>query len=373
MPSTNVSHRRTHNLLLISKLLSLRDSASPLTLLLDSLEQPATPLIQEYIRRAKLSKVHVIFVSFETLVRPDGVDTFIPTRRKSLTQIAKEVTAASSSPSLHQPSAAPNAPIARRSLIIIDSVTPLISRKHSSPDQQHLNIAAYLSSLLGPPPTTPQSPSTSLIAIYHQDIPTPHSQNQTPYTPTPLFLLTYLATTILTLHSTRHILAQKAARDRSLIAPQFGLAEEADGVIIGRVVEQHGKGIASAGNDDHDRNGIVIEMEHRRKSGRGVVEWYYLPPATKIHRQQVKEVVMLLDDHPLYRRWEEAAAAGREEAEEQPESTFELGLTERQRREREGVVLPYFDAQKGEGPGEGGRILYDMGEEDDFDEEEDEI
>jgi elongator complex protein 5 len=37
------------------------------------------------------------------------------------------------------------------------------------------------------------------------------------------------------------------------------------------------------------------------------------------------------------------------------------------------VVLPYFDAQQGNGPGEGGRILYDMGEEDDFDEEEDEI
>ena len=46
-------------------------------------------------------------------------------------------------------------------------------------------------------------------------------------------------------------------------------------------------------------------------------------------------------------------------------------------------MLPYFDAQKlgsgigaggdGEGVGEGGRILYDMGSEDDFDEEEDEI
>ena len=50
----NLSHRQTHNLLLISKLLSLRDTASPLTLLLDSLEQPATPLVKEYIRRAKV-------------------------------------------------------------------------------------------------------------------------------------------------------------------------------------------------------------------------------------------------------------------------------------------------------------------------------
>jgi len=54
MAPVNLSHRRTHNLLLISKLLNLRDTASPLTLLQDSLEQPATPLIKEYIRRAKV-------------------------------------------------------------------------------------------------------------------------------------------------------------------------------------------------------------------------------------------------------------------------------------------------------------------------------
>ncbi|PGH00678.1 elongator complex protein 5 [Blastomyces parvus] len=356
MPPTGISHRRTHNLLLISKLLSLRNSASPLTLLQDSLEQPATPLIREYIRRAKLSKIHVIFVSFETLTRPDGVDTFIQTRRKSLATIAKEVISATSSPLSPHPSG----PVTR-SLVIIDSVNSMISRKHI--EGQEMNLAAYLSSLLGPPPTSSQSQhSTSLIAIYHRDIPT-CPQKQAPYAPSPLSLLTYLATTILTVHCMSHILAEKAARDRSLMAPVFGLEEEADGVIIGRRTD-HGK---STGDDSV---GLVIEMEHRRKSGRGVVEWYYLPPATKIHRQQAKEVVILLDDHPLYRREEEQ---GVEKEGWEPESTFELGLTERQRLEREGVVLPYFDAQKGDGPGEGGRILYDMGEEDDFDEEEDEI
>lgn len=173
-------------------------------------------------------------------------------------------------------------------------------------------------------------------------------------------MLTYLATTIIKLHSFSHILAQKAARDRSLVAPVFGLAEEQDGVLLGRLDK-----IAGCGT-----TGIVLEMEHRRKSGRGVLEWYLLPPASHYPPQQMKEVVTLLDDNPLYRPPEEldTAAAG-----EEPESTFDLRLTERQRREREGVVLPYFDAQHGDGPGEGGRILYDMGEEDDFDEEEDEI
>lgn len=174
-------------------------------------------------------------------------------------------------------------------------------------------------------------------------------------------MLTYLATTIIRLHSFSHILAQKAARDRSLAAPVFGLEEEQDGVLLGRLDKPIGKDSAE---------GIVLEMEHRRKSGRGVLEWYILPPASRYSPQHLKEVVTLLDDHPLYRPPEEPVAGADEE---EPESTFELRLTDRQRREREGVVLPYFDAQQGDGPGEGGRILYDMGEEDDFDEEEDEI
>lgn len=88
---------------------------------------------------------------------------------------------------------------------------------------------------------------------------------------------------------------------------------------------------------------------------------------------------MLLDDHPLYRRslglLDDRAREG--SAEDQfGATTFDLRLTRKQRDDRAGVVLPYFDAQReesGGGGGGGGRILYDMGVEDDFDEEEDEI
>lgn len=55
--SSAAAHRRTHNLLLISKLLNLHDNASPLILVQDSLEQPAAPLLKEYIRRAKVCYV----------------------------------------------------------------------------------------------------------------------------------------------------------------------------------------------------------------------------------------------------------------------------------------------------------------------------
>ncbi|EEP78689.1 predicted protein [Uncinocarpus reesii 1704] len=302
-PGSNISRRRAHNLLLLSSLLNLRDTTSPLTLVLDSLEQPATPLLKEYIRRAKLSKSHITFVSFETFARPEGVDSFISAIRKNPNDVAKEV---------------------------VSSFPPCANKLH-----------------------------ISLIVVYHQDIPV--SGTSRPYTPTLHSLLTYLATTIFTVHSLPHVLARKAAADKSMVTPVFGLDEEREGIILGR--QDSGKNL---GNHD----GIVLEMEHRRKSGRGIAEWYFLPFPAFYARGSAREVASLLDDHPLYKREEEL---GPGETEEEPVSTFELGLTERQRRDRENVVLPYFDAQKGEGPGEGGRILYEMGEEDDFDEEEDEI
>lgn len=108
----------------------------------------------------------------------------------------------------------------------------------------------------------------------------------------------------------------------------------------------------------------MVRMEHRRKSGRGVEETFFLPAVGE------KGGVILLDDHPLFRR---ESGEAKEEGKGVEGATFELGLTARQREEREGVVLPYFDAQKAGVGGEGGRILYDMGVEDDFDEEEDDI
>lgn len=54
MAIQDVLHRRTHSLLLITKLLAQKDNISPFTLILDSLEQSVTPLFNEYIRQAKV-------------------------------------------------------------------------------------------------------------------------------------------------------------------------------------------------------------------------------------------------------------------------------------------------------------------------------
>lgn len=241
-------------------------------------------------------------------------------------------------------------------LILIDAINPLLSYKKQDPTFQ---LASFLGSFITPRDPSQPKADASLVVAYHSDLPGQNQQNA--YKPAHLSILTYLATSIITLHSFSHILAQKAARDRSVVAPVFGLDEESDGVILGRLDKLSGTGAAE---------GIVLELEHRRKSGRGVLEWYILPPASRYSASHVKEVVTLLDDNVLYNPPMEVDVRAEDE---EPKSTFELGLTDRQRRDREGVVLPYFDAQYGDGPGEGGRILYDMGEEDDFDEEEDEI
>jgi elongator complex protein 5 len=207
------------------------------------------------------------------------------------------------------------------------------------------------------------SPTVSILATYHIDVPLPCSPSHQPH---PLTLLKYLATTMFTVHSLHHVLAQKAARDRAEPEPLFGWgagAEDVEGVLMGVGA--------------NDARGVVIEMEYRRRSGRGVGEWFFLPsPSSRPPPSSAKPQagnalgIILLEDHPLY-----ALPSSPDHNAEggEMDSTFSLGLTEKQRRDREGVVLPYFDAQSGEGGGEGGRILYEMGWEDDFDEEEDEI
>ncbi|KAK5104863.1 hypothetical protein LTR62_002768 [Meristemomyces frigidus] len=328
MAPSQLQHRRTHNLLLINKLLSQRDAASPFTLLLDSLEQSARPLLTEYSRRAK------------TIQKPRDIDTLIPAWDLDVKVWQRQIAEALKERK------------GQRCLVIIDSINPLCATKTDL-------IPALLSAFI--------TPSTSLLAIYHLDL--VHKQSgsgQNPYAPSPLSLLKYLATTIVTMHSLHHVLARKAARDRSHAEPSFGLEEGKEGVL------------QSLGANSTSE--VVLGMEHRRKSGRGVREWYCLSlptpraraqsfgSSTAISTRQIKAEVQLLEDHPQYRTPEQVADVEAAES----GTTFELGLTEKQRRDREGVVLPYFDAQKG-GGGEGGRILYDMGSEDDFDEDEDEI
>lgn len=246
--------------------------------------------------------------------------------------------------------------------MVIDSLNSLASRAPHS-------LAAFLSGVL--------APHASLVAAYHTDVPVALPRTWNEYEPHPFAVLCHLATAVLRLTGLRQELARKAARDRSLAEPEWGLKEGREGVLVGL---RGGEGESGGGGGDGAAATVVLEMELRRRSGRTTSEKFTLKTASA--RGATGEV-RLLSDHPAFAAASASTAAaagggGGGEGEyggedEEPSSTFNLGLTEKQRRDREGVVLPYFDAQSDIGGGEGGRILYEMGREDDFDDEEDEI
>ena len=225
-------------------------------------------------------------------------------------------------------------------LLILDSLNTLSTTHPHS-------LTLFLSSLL--------TPGMALLGVYHLDQPIPSSSSQTG--PQPLTLLRYLSTTLLTTHSLPHVLLQKRHKDVSLPPPVWGLDEGVEGVLVG------------LGSNAE----MVVEMEYRRKSGRAVVEWFVIGGG----KEGGKDGVILLEDHPLWRISEKVRAedSGEREGNDGIDGvTFELGITERQRRVREGVQLPYMDAQREGGIGGGGAILFTPEKEvDDFDEEEDEI
>ncbi|KJZ71859.1 hypothetical protein HIM_08704 [Hirsutella minnesotensis 3608] len=344
MASANPSsaHARSHSLLLLQKILNLRDAASPLTLVLDSLEQTASSLLSELYARAKVSKTKVIYVSFATAKKPRGAHVLVKAAGRDLRTVRSELVAHYPS---FRPTQAKEKP-SQRAAVIIDSLNSLATADSRS-------LAAFLSSIL--------TPAVSIVAVYHTDVPIVLPKAVTDYEPPPLTVLSHLATAVLRLSSLHHEVERQKARDRALQEPEWGLREEREGILVG---------LRPGTSAEHGR-AVVVDMELRRRSGRTVPEKFILSPCDPRADNPGPGRLCLLTDHPMFSK----AGAGDEAGEDggEPESTFNLGLTEKQRKDREGVVLPYFDAQTDIGAGEGGRILYDMGREDDFDDEEDEI
>jgi len=322
----------------MSRVLNVRANTSPFTLVLDDLNQRAHPFLTEMMRRALSRNVNVVVVAFESSHFMSAIRTvtgFGATGEEIMHGLHKALSGT------------------KESLVIIDSLYDALNEKGIDMGRLFNMVAGEFAS--------------TLVGVYHQDMLPGHNvRPETPYAPQALDLVTYMATSVITCKSLAHCLAAKAARERSLPEPTHGLLQEAEGVVQCL--------------DANDRRGIVLEAEFRRKSGRPEGETYFLRPGRRSDYQTPvggspfgtlkQEFVILLDQLPAYASQDAKGFANT--AENEMESTFNLGLTDKQKQAREGIVLPYFDAQKGEG-GEGGRILYDMGSEDDFDEEEDEI
>ncbi|XP_014561877.1 hypothetical protein COCVIDRAFT_22231 [Bipolaris victoriae FI3] len=336
--SASLAQYQRHSVHLMSRVLNVRANTSPFTLVLDDLNQRAHPFLTEMMRRALSRNVNVVVVAFESSHFMSAIRTvpgFGATGEEIMHGLRKALSGT------------------KESLVIIDSLYDALNGKGIDMGRLFHMVAGEFAS--------------TLVGVYHQDMLPGHNvRPETPYAPQALDLVTYMATSVITCKSLAHCLAAKAARERSLPEPTHGLLQEAEGIVQCL--------------DANDRRGIVLEAEFRRKSGRSEGETYFLRPGRRSDYQAPvggspfgtikQEFVILLDQLPAYASQDTKAFANT--ADNEMESTFNLGLTDKQKQAREGIVLPYFDAQKGEG-GEGGRILYDMGSEDDFDEEEDEI
>lgn len=329
-------HQR-HSIQLMARVLGMRAIASPFTLIIDDLNQRAMPLVAEFVRRGLSRNINVIVISFEATRFHPLVHNITAYGDQSGNKIMQQIRNAM------EP--------ARESIVIVDSLSELQVKKH-------INLSALFKLVV-------VEFASNLIGVYHQD--QVHVQDvQNAYYPPPVDVFKYMATAVITCKSFAHVLEAKAAKERSLPEPTHGLLQGAEGIVQSL--------------DANDDRGIVLEAEFRRRSGRSESETYFLrtardsdynsPTAGLAVGTLKQEFITLLDMVPEYAG--QAATTQSTSAGSEIESTFNLGLTDKQKLAREGIVLPYFDAQKGEG-GEGGRILYDMGAEDDFDEEEDEI
>lgn len=296
--------------------------------------------MQEFISRGKLARSKVLYVSFTTVRKPRDVDIFIKARGKSVTALTTEIASHCAPPKGQTPKDA--ATNSQRFLIVVDSLNPFASKEPHT-------LSFFFGSII--------NPFASLVAVYHSDVPLVLPRTVNEYEPHPLTLLSHMATAIFKVSSLYQAVETKRAQMRSLREPEWGLHEGREGVLVGL-------------RTGHQIEGLMVEMEMRRRSGRAVAERFILSPPTSQKGSSSGANISLLSDHPLFAPQKDTGTGAEGEM---ADTTFNLGLTEKQRNDRGGIVLPYFDAQIDVGGGEGGRILYDMGREDDFDDEEDEI
>ncbi|KIH95116.1 killer toxin sensitivity protein [Sporothrix brasiliensis 5110] len=399
-PRAHAHSRSSYSVLLLQKLLSLRDGVSPLTLVLDTVRESGVPLVEEMMLRAKTGaaaktdKTAIVYVASHLAPRRRSphVDVFVERRGQPLDVFREAILAAVSAVSAAGP---------KKVLVVVDSLCHIAR-------QDPLRAAAFVSSLV--------SPAASVVGLYHTDGvgasstmsgPSPLHRGK----PHPFRILCHLATAVLRVRPLHEEVARKRARDRAEEVPRFGWAE-GEGWPYGYsdAALRYGtrRDLVGGTPEALDRRGLLVTMELRRRSGRAVVEQYVVvlgtektaaAPATRPASATAPRStpapapaqiafpwqpgavpcanITVMADHPLFAAARDPREDDRQDDvrgdEDAPTSTFNLGLTDKQRRDREGIVLPYFDAQTDIGAGEGGRILYDMGREDDFDDEEDEI
>ncbi|KAG4305005.1 hypothetical protein PORY_001680 [Pneumocystis oryctolagi] len=309
-------------LLIIERLLSFKEF-SPLITIFDTILQSSWPLVFQFLKKAKSQNIISIHIKTEfNIMHQEISDYSIPLlyidnrkiKKKNFTMVIDDIKNICSKYETHQ-----------KFVILIDSINQSSSFNQS-------NISDILTSILS------LHIQKTLIQIYHSSINLPKSYPT--HLPLPSQLLFYISTTIISVHSLSHELTIKNAKDKALIA-----SIEEDFFIEGTVVPL----------DSNDESRIFINTEHRRKSGRSIYEKSILIIKTN--------TIKSITDIEEFKK----TSFIKNKIEENMNVNFILTLTDKQKKQKENLILPYFKSQT---INQESLIYYSPDPEDDIDEED---
>ncbi|KAG4302858.1 hypothetical protein PCK1_000801 [Pneumocystis canis] len=303
--------------LIIERLL-LFNEFSPLITIFDTFLQSSLPLILQFLKNAKSQlSINEISIISQTIC-----DYIIPLfyldnekiKKKKLTTIINNIQELCSKYETHQ-----------KFIIVIDSIDVFnVTNK-----QNIFDIIISISSL---------QISKSLIQIYHSSIPLLNSYPT--YLPLPSDLLSYISTTIISVHSLSHELANQNAKNRAITTPIENNSFE--GIIIPL--------------DSNDESRVFISTKHRHKSGKYIYENSVLTIKTN--------TIISINDIEDFKKTNYIIKKEIENI----NANFTLTLTNKQKKQKENVILPHFKSQTINYPESS--IYYSPDPEDDLDEED---
>ncbi|KTW26679.1 hypothetical protein T552_02687 [Pneumocystis carinii B80] len=309
--------------LIIERLLSFKE-LSPLITIFDTILQSSWPLIYHFLKRAKSLNIISIHMKTETSIMHHATSDYsIPLfykdnknlMRKDLSTLIYNIKEIISKYEISQ-----------RFIILVDSIDAFnLTNK--------INISDIITSILT------LNGSITLILINHLSIPLPKSYPV--YYPLPSELLSYISTTIISIQSLSHKIAIKNAKDKALTTPL-----ENDSYIEGVIVAL----------DSNDTSGIFIDTEHRRKNGKCIHEESVLMLKTGVIKSIVDIEQFKKKTYIIEKQIEDLNI------------NFNLTLTDKQKKQKENVILPHFKSQTIYQPES--LIFYTPDSEDDLDEED---
>ncbi|RLV96230.1 Elongator complex protein 5 [Spathaspora sp. JA1] len=165
-----------NSVVLLTRLLSLKEPSSSFYLILDTLAQSSYNLIQEIVYNSTTATANtkIIYLSFETVNKPKYPCQFLDCTQLPLDSIVKQVQTATT-----------------KTLVIIDSLNYIANDE----------ITTFLTRLA--------NPLITLLGTYHQNCPIPQTSTNYPSVAT---LLSYIATTIFQIEPTAQFDQEQLSR-----------------------------------------------------------------------------------------------------------------------------------------------------------------